>query len=510
MSSIHHKILQCRPVTMTIAAALVSLVSIPTNAQDATSRVCDPIERFLDADTHVIAWADISKVDLNAVGDFIKSVNGQAGEIAQPEAVREALVQLGVTNVYWVTDLQGLTRGPDVAIVPAPEGKLDAVALILKAVVSRINGVAVVENGVVIAGAKESVDALRTINGKPDADFITTANELAGPHGLTIKTPVMALMPIISVLPNLVDENAALVAKAAELIMNVESVSVSSDLPPTRADFQIVTKSNTAAAELADFANNLTAKRIGDKARSLTLTADGSKVVRRIESKQAVNETIANLIELTTPARKRAGQLSTMNSVKRIALGMHNFHDTYGYFPPQSLADEKGKRLLSWRVLILPFVDQLELYNQFHLDEPWDSPHNKTLIGKMPPLYQQKAPDAAPMVIGKTRFVAPLTEDSVFGRRGPAVKLPDILDGTSNSLLVVEASPEHAVFWTQPEDLVIDDDAPLDSIINESAKGFTACMCDGSARFFARSIDVDILNALLTINGKEPIDYSKL
>ena len=66
---------------------------------------------------------------------------------------------------------------------------------------------------------------------------------------------------------------------------------------------------------------------------------------------------------------------------------MHNYHDTYGTFPPAATTDGADKPLLSWRVAILPFLEQQPLYEQFHLDEPWDSPHNKTLIEQMPQVY---------------------------------------------------------------------------------------------------------------------------
>ncbi len=78
-----------------------------------------------------------------------------------------------------------------------------------------------------------------------------------------------------------------------------------------------------------------------------------------------------------------------MNNLKQIGLAMHNYESTFGTFPPAYIADKAtGKPLLSWRVAILPFLEQDALYKQFHLDEPWDSAHNKTLIARMPPVYR--------------------------------------------------------------------------------------------------------------------------
>ena len=79
-----------------------------------------------------------------------------------------------------------------------------------------------------------------------------------------------------------------------------------------------------------------------------------------------------------------ARRAQSMNNLKQFALAMHNYHDTNGKFPAASSFDKDGKPLLSWRVHVLPYLEQAELYKQFHLDEPWDSEHNKKLIEKMP------------------------------------------------------------------------------------------------------------------------------
>src|SRR5207249_2796575 len=76
----------------------------------------------------------------------------------------------------------------------------------------------------------------------------------------------------------------------------------------------------------------------------------------------------------------------SQNNLKQIGLAMHNYHDTYRHFPPQALTDKNGKPLLSWRVAVLPFIEQDNLYRQFKLDEPWDSEHNRKLLERMPKL----------------------------------------------------------------------------------------------------------------------------
>src|SRR5262245_59728137 len=85
----------------------------------------------------------------------------------------------------------------------------------------------------------------------------------------------------------------------------------------------------------------------------------------------------------STPAHRRTSQ----NNLKMVRLAMHNFHDAMGRFPAATAYAKNGKPLLSWRVAILPYIEEDALYRQFKLDEPWDSPHNKKLIAKMPKIY---------------------------------------------------------------------------------------------------------------------------
>src|SRR5262249_54097040 len=120
--------------------------------------------------------------------------------------------------------------------------------------------------------------------------------------------------------------------------------------------------------------------------------------------------------------RANAERAIRVNSLRQIALAMHDHDLTHKTFPAPAILDAKGnKPLLSWRVAILPFIEQKELYDEFKLDEPWDSPHNKELIGRMPNLY--KDPGRRNIGEGKTCYQVARTKGAVFeGPRGITVK----------------------------------------------------------------------------------------
>jgi hypothetical protein len=183
-----------------------------------------------------------------------------------------------------------------------------------------------------------------------------------------------------------------------------------------------------------------------------------------------------------------AAQLKeSAKNLEQIALAFHNYNDTYGRLPTNVVAGDKA--LLSWRVQILPFVEQDELYKQFKLDEPWDSEHNKKLVAKMPKLYAPVRGKADP---GTTYYQA-------FGGSNGWLKagarIPTSFpDGTSNTFLVAEAAKP--ITWTKPDDLVFNGkDVPALGGLFDGR--FHAAMADGSVNRFRKGIDPAVLKLLI-------------
>jgi hypothetical protein len=206
----------------------------------------------------------------------------------------------------------------------------------------------------------------------------------------------------------------------------------------------------------------------------------------------------------TDSAMESSRRKKRMNQFKQIALGMLNYESAHKTYPPAAIRDKDGKPLLSWRVAILPYMEEGDLYKQFHLDEPWDSPHNRVLIEKMPESYadislKQLANE------GKTTYQVPTGPKTVFHTNaGTAIR--DITDGTSQTILLVEVEPQRAVVWTKPEDWGVDMEHPRRGVDRDDRKIFVAARCDGSVHAVPTSIDEKMLRALLTRAGREVID----
>lgn len=161
---------------------------------------------------------------------------------------------------------------------------------------------------------------------------------------------------------------------------------------------------------------------------------------------------------------------------------------------------------LSWRVHILPFVEQKELYDQFRLDEPWDSPHNKTLIEKMPAIYASNSLLKAAVKPGYTTFQAPVGKQTIFG--GPkATKLSQVTDGTSNTIAFVEVTEEKAVPWTSPQDFAFDPKVPLEGVAIGTRGTWISAFADGSVRHLSADIGPKSVLQLFQMNDGNVVDF---
>lgn len=184
-------------------------------------------------------------------------------------------------------------------------------------------------------------------------------------------------------------------------------------------------------------------------------------------------------------------------NLRRIGRALYSYHKVYGAFPPAVTTDAQGRPTLSWRVLILPFLEEHSLYTQYDRSQPWNSPSNLALVAQAPSVYGCPAASAP----GETSYLMVVGPGTVGGRPNESVSLAGISDGASNTILVVEVVGAR-VRWTEPRDLPVETAA---RVLNDGsglgpssahAAGANVLLCDGSVEVLSPRIPVEVLRGM--------------
>jgi hypothetical protein len=237
------------------------------------------------------------------------------------------------------------------------------------------------------------------------------------------------------------------------------------------------------------------------------------------------------LIVLLLPAfqdsREAGRRMQCVNNLKQIALALHNYHQEYGCFPPAYVPGPDGKPWHSWRVLILPFVEQQSLYATYRFDEPWDGPNNRKLAAstRIPSIYVCPSSDERQTGSGDTNYLAVVGPKTAWPGAKPR-RIDEIRDGASNTILVMEARGL-GIHWMEPKDLDFDRVAaqtqpdpkiigaiphPYEPDFFYIVEGgvFNVALADGSVHSLRWGVPGRVLAPLLTAQGGEDADPDAL
>ncbi|MDR2171691.1 MAG: DUF1559 domain-containing protein [Planctomycetaceae bacterium] len=215
------------------------------------------------------------------------------------------------------------------------------------------------------------------------------------------------------------------------------------------------------------------------------------------------------LLPAVQSARAAAQRMQCINNIRQIVLAFHTYHDAYNELPPLYTVDAAGKPLHSWRVLILPYIEQNKLYSQIRLNEPWDSEYNKQFHSAVIPSY------TCPLVKkdidpNKKCNYSVIAGQPLSPKKG--IGFDKISDGTSNTVAVVVVKKPFC--WMDPKaDISLDDFVKginkKDSVIGfDKLSGVNVGFWDASTRSLAPETPTEILKAIGTANGGEVVDHN--
>jgi hypothetical protein len=507
-----------RFTVLTLALALAAPAAAADSKFDAEARA-RAIAPFLDDEAVFVAHLDVRRLDPDAFADQLAKLGKLPGPSVQ--AARQflkdwsaAFTKAGGKDVYLVAGLMDfavVNRGADsFVIVPLEEGA-DESALARVAGRGFQVGKKFPGKNVVFGGSEQVFKRLQTLKAAARPDLAKAFAAAGDTAAQVLVLPTADNRRVIEeVLPNLPEVIGGGSSKV--LTRGLRWAALGLDLPPKMALRLVVQSSDAAAAKalhgLIDRGLKLVASQeevrdmfpnVGKLTAQLLPKVEGDRLTLTQTSDQ-----LAAVVEpLLFRTRQAAQRAMSQNNLKQIGIAFHTYYDKYKVFPAAASYDKQGKPLLSWRVHLLPFLGEEELYKEFHLDQPWDGEHNKKLVARIPNVY--RSANAKLTAAGKTLYLAPVGEATMFPGRKP-VKITDVTDGTSNTIFIVEAAEDAAVVWTKPEDLNYDPKKPLAGLPGPpNKKGINVLLVDGSVRLLPATIKLDTLRALFTRNGGEVI-----
>jgi hypothetical protein len=507
-----------------LALALALAAALPAYADDRADadRLARTLAPYLDEQTVLVAHLDVEKIDPNALFAALARATGikereikdfdvysgpvQVGRVELGPLLqqgRDLARQAGVRDAFIVFSLSDLPD-PPFALLPLGD---DANP---EKLMARINRLGKGENvqasrlgNHLFIGSPKTRKRLAGLRPTPRPE-LARAFAAAGPSlAQVILLPTKDTRRVFEeVQPDLPRELGGGSIKAYTRGLSWAMLSLRTD-PKLQPRLTLQSPDAASARELSKAVSRLiesvgklkevqeAAPAIDRALSQLVTTAEEDRVTVRLKGSLA--EAVAPVVRAV---RERERRDRPRNQLVQILLALHNSADVNGgRLPAAASYDKAGKPLLSWRVHILPYIEQQNLYQQFHLDEPWDSEHNKKLIAKMPAPYRF-SPNAELAAAGKTTLLLPRGKGTLFaGKEGPRFPA-DVPDGTSNTIMLVAADDAHAVPWTKPDDLEIDLHNPLKGLAIDKEGRFWVGLADGSARPLPRTLDKATLRYL--------------
>lgn len=506
---------------ITIVAFL--LLAVP--ALQAEDRKFDPaalaeaVAPFVDDTTAVVAHLDLGQLAPEKLVERFAAVSGLEakdvdGLFSEADRKRHRLLQgAGVHDVFVVFAMTDLFQGS--ALIMPLGDKVDA-AVVTREMGPKFGGGGETVGKAFVAGSPATVARLKKIKAvnRPEVrDAFVQAGDGAVQVALLVPADLRRVLE--ELMPTLPPELGG--GRMQVYTRGVRWAALAAQTEPKlKLRLNIICPDDTAATSLHDALEKILpalvkaakdkelARVAGPLLPGLVPKVNGNRLELALDEKA-----LGEMIRPNLPrARVSSERARSTNNLKQLLLAMHNYHDAHGQFPAAAgrpPGTDKDGPPVSWRVQLLPYLDQTDLYKQYRLDEPWDSAHNKKLIEKMPKVFDSTA-DRKLAAAGMTTYLAPRGKQTMFpADRG--LRIADVLDGTANTIFLVDADDRKAVPWTRPADCDYDPAAPAAGLSLRFGDGYLVGFVDGSVHYLPRTLHADTLRGLFTRNGGEVLDY---
>jgi uncharacterized protein DUF1559 len=522
-----------------LSILLVLLGAWTTLADDKAPAHGTEVTPLVGEFTRVVVCVDLKRVDVDEIFDSLTPeeeaiLPDRAGLLEGLGRGRATLLEAGIERVYFMISLAEMPLRPWYLVAPCPRA-LDLQALITK-MPTELAGPLFVRGELVprsivgkdserwlFLGAEEAFRRLEACKPRVRPELSAALAESGDSAVRILVIPHDDDRRVIEeLLPTLPEPLGG--GSSTVLTRGLRWASVQIDIEPEPSVRVVIQSSDDEAAEqfrplliraimiasqqksrtdLMDFmvdlaqVTELFPEVSGDRLVLDLRKSDGSlKAVRRV---------------FFRPVARHVLERTATEQLKEIVRGIHCWHHEHKSFPAQANYDSDGKPLLSWRVHILPFLGETcaELHGEFRTEEPWDSEHNVKLLKKMPEIYA--IPGSQVSKDGRTCYVRPVGPGTSCPP-GELISFPDIPDGSSNTVAVIEVDDEHAVPWTKPADLDYDPENPTKGLGGHLEGAVFSAFCDGAPHVHRELVydpqRISDLRRVFTRADGEPVNFA--
>jgi len=490
------------------------------------------LDKYITDDVVAVGLLDLSKIQpstvlqelqkMGVVTDEDKQRMTPSVDFAQQNI--QALVKSGITRVYVLIRLSDLAEGGPTLIIPvAKDADFSQALQQWKQATAMLPPLKVGQNDQMIFAAGSDQQLERLTKPSPEtsrdlSDAMASISDCA--VGWVVCGDEDSRQVARSLLPNMPPPFESITGKL--LADDLKWGTVKINLPPeTSLKISLQANSEQSAqrilAALTPALENLSQLPevqtvLPDKIRSDIFAALKPEKTDSLVS-MSLDKVTKNMDQLAQAMlnplqrlRESARRTQELNNLRQLMLAMHNYESANNAFPRAAGKSKQHPAGLSWRVHLLPYLNQQKLYAQFKLDEPWDSEHNVKLVQAMPALYQSTMPEyVTANKEGRTNYLVPVGPEAIFHKDADSEALNAIIDGTSNTIMIVSAAADASVIWTKPDDWHYDLQNPLKGLTAEGRKLVPVAFADGSVHTMPSTVDPKVLRALLTFAGGEVV-----
>ncbi|HVA50043.1 MAG TPA: DUF1559 domain-containing protein [Pirellulales bacterium] len=510
-----HNRANAKSPALLLAAAIACLVPDAASTVEPTKseRRTAVVAPFVDDQTLLILALNWPEANLSAAIELLSSVRPGAADLSEARAALAALTECGVREAYLIGKLADLTEGSPLLVVPVSgSAEADKVVKLLKEQFSA----AEVCNSTVVAGDARTVADARRLSSRPrpEIDDAFKAVDSAAMQILFLPSADQRAV-LEAVLPRLPSELGS--KPITTVTHGCRWAALGVHVQPQKSLQLVVRSADEASADafraLWEEVVRIACRhpdvvdampKLDNASQTLTPLRRGDRLLLELDADKKQIAALSALLRAPAAlARDASNRAQSRQNLLMLGLAFETYGDKYRALPPAAICSSWGIPLLSWRVQLLPFLGEEDLYRRFRLDEPWNSKHNRQLIELMPAVFRRLGRHGDRT--GRTPYLTPRGKGTALNAREPT-PYDAFRDTTSSTILLVEADTEHEVVWTQPADLDYNADKPLVGLDEPRSPGFMALFADAHVRLIPQETDTALLRALFTRAGGEQVD----